>query len=83
MDSFKKICDWLKTLPFWARCLAAAIAAMVVLVCSSGCAQLVRVTVKDTPNGVSITTTQTKKDSAGTNISITPNIHLNGSPESK
>lgn len=63
--------------PIWLRYLVAILVAVLVTIFSLvGCGQTVKVTVRDTPSGVSISTTQSKQDSAGTNISINPNINL-------
>lgn len=73
-----KFWSWFKTItPLWLRALVALLVAVLVTIFTLvGCAQTVKVTVRDTPSGVTISTTQTKKDSAGTNISINPNINL-------
>lgn len=78
IDLLSKFWSWFTTItPLWLRSLVALIVAVLLLIFSfSSCAQTVKVTVRDTPSGVSISTTQTKKDSAGTNISINPNINL-------
>ena len=78
IDLLSKFWSWFKTItPLWLRALVALISAVIILIFSlSSCAQTVKVTVRDTPSGVTISTTQTKKDSAGTNISINPNINI-------
>lgn len=75
MEKFKNLLSWLKTLPVWLRCLILALVAGLILCLSlTSCGQTVKVTVRDTTNGVEISTTQTKRDSSGTNIHINPNI---------
>lgn len=80
MENFLfKLWTWLKTLPLWLRSLVLVLLSALALIASmslSACGQTVKVTVRDTPNGVSISTTQTKRDSSGTNINISPNIQF-------
>lgn len=75
MEKFKNLLSWLKTLPVWLRSLILALVAGLIFCLSlTSCGQTVKVTVRDTTNGVEISTTQTKRDSSGTNIHINPNI---------
>ena len=78
VEILQKLWSWFKSLtPLWLRSLVALLIAILLLVFSfTSCGQTVKVTVRDTPNGVSISTTQTKKDSSGTNININPNINF-------
>ena len=78
IEILQKLWSWFKSItPLWLRSVVAFLLALLILIFSmSACAQMVKVTVKDTPNGVSITTSQSKKDSSGTNISISPNINI-------
>ena len=76
MDKFKAFLTWLVAKPLWLRAVLLAIMAIALFFLTLSCGQTVRVTVKDTPQGVSISTTQTSKDSSGTNISINPNINF-------
>ena len=75
MEKIKQFLSFFKDKPLWVRVLVTVLLASVLsiyLLCS--CGQTVRVIVKDTPSGVSISTTQTKQDSSGTHININPNI---------
>lgn len=77
MDKLKHLFSLFSSAPTWLRHIVAlliGVASAIWLICS--CGQTVRVTVKDTPQGVSISTTQSSKDSSGTNISINPNINF-------
>ena len=77
IDQLKKFLSLFTNYPAWIRVVIAFVVSVLVtlyLLCS--CGQTVKVVVKDTPSGVSISTTQTKKDSSGTNISINPNINF-------
>lgn len=74
-----KLWTWLSSLPMFLRAFVLVLLAALVLIASmsmSSCGQTVKVTVRDTPTGVSISTTQTKKDSSGTNIHISPVVSL-------
>ena len=75
MDKIKSFLEWLKRFPFWLRATLLLLVGGILLVLSS-CGQTVRVVVKDTPNGVSISTSQNKADSSGTNIKIEPTINF-------
>lgn len=75
MDKLLKFFEWLKVLPLWLRAIVLVLIASLVLIFSVSCGQTVRVTVRDTPNGVSVSTTQNRKDSTGTNVNINPTIH--------
>lgn len=77
MDKLVKFFDWLKTLPLWLRAIVLLLIASLILIFSTSCGQTVRVTVKDTPNGVTVSTTQNRKDSTGTNVNVNPTIHYN------
>lgn len=71
-----KLWTFLKSLPVWLRSLILAlIAGLIMCLSLSACGQTVRVTVKDTPNGVSISTSQNRADSSGTSIKIEPTIN--------
>lgn len=73
-----KVWTWLKSKPFWMRIIALLALATLVLLSTSACGtQKVTVRIKDTPSGVSISTTQNKADSSGTNIQVNPNINYN------
>lgn len=73
-----KLVTYLKSLPIWLRSLVLALIAGLLLCLSLvSCGQTVRVTVKDTPNGVSISTSQNRADSSGTSIKIQPTINYN------
>lgn len=76
METLKKIWDWLKTLPIWLRSVVLLLVSILALIFSVSCGQTVRVTVRDTPNGVSISTTQNKADSTSTNIHVSPTVHF-------
>ena len=77
IDKLNSLINFLRTLPVWLRSILLLLISAIILIFSlSSCGQTVRVTVRDTINGVEISTTQTKKDSSGTNISINPNINL-------
>lgn len=75
MDKIKSLLEWLKRFPFWLRAVLILLVGGILLVLSS-CGQTVRVTVRDTPSGVSISTTQNKSDSSATNIRIEPTINF-------
>lgn len=45
-------------------------------VCLASCGPVVKVKVEGTKDGVSITTSQTVRDSTGLNIQVNPNINL-------
>lgn len=75
MDKLLKILSFLRDLPLWARVVASVALALVLLVATS-CGQIVKVTVRDTPSGVSIVTSQNKVDSTSTNIKVDPTINL-------
>ena len=49
----------------------------VFLFSACACGPTVRVSIKGTKDGVSVTTTQTAHDSTGLNIQVNPNITLN------
>ena len=75
MEKIKQFLSFFKDKPLWVRVLITVLLVSVFsiyLLCS--CGQTVKVTVKDTPTGVSISTSQSKQDSSGTNIHINPNI---------
>ena len=77
MENLKKFISLFKDSPTWLRCLIAIlVSALMSIYLFCSCGQTVRVTVRDTPNGVSISTTQHKQDSSGTNININPNINF-------
>lgn len=72
-----KLVTYLKSLPIWLRAIVLALIAGLLLCLSLiSCGQTVRVTVKDTPNGVSISTSQNRADSSGTSIKIEPTINF-------
>lgn len=76
LDLLTKLLTYLRSLPVWLRAVLLALVAGVLLCLSlSSCGQTVRVTVKDTPNGVSISTSQNRADSSGTSIKINPTIN--------
>lgn len=76
LEYFKKLMTCLKSQPIWLRSLILVSTACVLLCLSMvSCGQTVRVTVKDTPNGVSISTSQNRADSSGTSIKIQPTIN--------
>lgn len=76
-EKIKIFLTWLKKLPSWLRAVILLLGASLTFVLSlSSCGQTVKVTVKDTPNGVSISTTQTKADSSSTSIKINPTINF-------
>lgn len=76
-EKIKTFLLWLKKLPSWLRAVILLLGASLAFVLSlSSCGQTVRVTVKDTPNGVSISTTQNKADSSSTSIKINPTINF-------
>lgn len=77
MEKLVKFFDWLKTLPLWLRSIVLLLIAALILIFSTSCGQTVRVTVKDTPNGVMVSTTQNRKDSTGTNVNVNPTINYN------
>lgn len=77
MEKLVKFFDWLKTLPLWLRSIVLLLIAVLILIFSISCGQTVRVTVKDTPNGVTVSTTQNRKDSTGTNVNVNPTINYN------
>lgn len=77
MDKLKQIFSLFSSAPVWMRhviALLIGVCTAIWLICS--CGQTVRVLVKDTPNGVSISTTQSQKDSSATSININPNINF-------
>lgn len=77
MDKLVKFFVWLKMLPLWLRAIVLLLIVSLILIFSTSCGQTVRVTVKDTPNGVTVSTTQNRKDSTGTNVNVNPTIHYN------
>ena len=79
-DKLSSLWNWLKSLPIWLRGIVLVLISALVLIASmslSACGQTVKVTVRDTSSGVQISTTQNKRDSSGTNISIKPTITFN------
>ena len=75
IDKFTKFFSWLVGLPSWLRAVVLVlIAALIFCFTLTSCGQTVKVTVRDTTSGVQITTSQDKRDSSATNISINPNI---------
>lgn len=68
--------DWLKSLPVWSRIVVLVIFAILAFIISSCGTQKVVVRVKDTPTGVSISTTQSSADSSGTTVNVNPNITI-------
>ena len=63
--------------PSWLRYLISAlVAVLLTLYLMTSCGQTVKVTVRDTPSGVSISTSQNKADSSNTNIQVNPTINL-------
>lgn len=77
-EMISKIWTWLKSSPLWIRIIAIVCIAVLALLSMSACGtQKVTVRIKDTPSGVSISTTQNKADSSGTNIQVNPNINYN------
>ena len=75
MEKLVKILSFLRDLPLWARVVASVALALVLLVATS-CGQTVKVTVRDTPSGVSISTNQNKADSSATSINIDPIVNV-------
>lgn len=75
MNKLTNLLEWLKRFPFLLRAILLLLLCGIILVLTS-CGQTVRVTVRDTPNGVSISTTQHKSDSSATNIRIEPTINF-------
>lgn len=76
METLKNLMTYLKSLPVWLRAIVLALIAGLVLCFSIvSCGQTVKVTVTDTPNGISITTSQNRADSSGTSIKIEPTIN--------
>lgn len=78
IDQLKKFLSVFTDCPSWIRVVIGFVVSVLLtfyLMCS--CGQTVKVTVRDTPSGVTISTSQTKKDSSGTNINVTPNINFN------
>lgn len=77
METLKNLMTYLKSFPVWLRAIVLALIAGLLLCLSLvSCGQTVRVTVKDTPNGVSISTSQNRADSSGTSIKIEPTINF-------
>lgn len=76
----QKIKDFLslfKDKPRWLRILVTVLLSVLVTVyLLSSCGQTVKVTVRDTPSGVSISTSQNKADSSNTSITVNPTINL-------
>lgn len=75
MEKIKEFLRLFSCAPMWLRAIVVTLLSVLFalyLFCS--CGQAVKVTVRDTPSGVSISTTQTKQDSSGTHININPNI---------
>lgn len=76
IETLKNLMTYLKSLPVWLRAIVLALIAGLLLCLSLvSCGQTVKVTVKDTPNGVSISTSQNRADSSGTSIKIEPTIN--------
>lgn len=76
MEILKNLMTYLKSLPVWLRAIVLALIAGLLLCLSLvSCGQTVKVTVKDTPNGVSISTSQNRADSSSTSIQIKPTIN--------
>lgn len=76
MEKLTQFWNWLKSLPIWLRIVVLVLIAGLCLIASTSCGQLVKVTVRDTPSGVEISTNQTKKDSSSTSINVNPNINF-------
>lgn len=68
--------NWLKSLPIWSRIVVVVILAVLAFIITSCGTQKVVVRVKDTPTGVSISTTQSSADSSGTTVNVNPNITI-------
>lgn len=78
IQKFSEILVKLSKLPGWLRAVIIALVAVLsffLTMTVSSCGQTVRVTVRDTDNGVSISTSQSKRDSSGTNIQINPTVN--------
>lgn len=77
-DKITYVFTMLKKLPIWARVLVVFLIAIILSVfLATSCAstQRIRISIKDTPSGVSITTSQSA-DSSGTTLNLNPVINL-------
>lgn len=80
MIDFKTFWNTLVSLPIPSKIvsvLALAAIVLAILLSSCSCGQLVKVSVKGTPDGVTISTTQTKKDSSALDIKVNPTLNFN------
>lgn len=79
-ENLSDFLSWLSRLPKWLGASLLALLAILAFLLSmsvTSCGQTVRVTVRDTDNGVTISTSQNKRDSSGTSIQINPTLHFN------
>lgn len=77
-DTFVKILDFLKSLPFWLRiALVGVVAVFMVLMSFTSCGPTVRVYAKSTSDSVAISISQNVSDSTGLSVSVNPNININ------
>lgn len=77
MQKIKDFLSLFKDKPRWLRILVTVLISVLLTVyLLSSCGQIVKVTVKDTPSGVSISTQQNKSDSTTTSISVNPTINF-------
>lgn len=70
-----------KNSPMWVKVFVVLACAVLALMSLFACGpvQKTSVVVKDTPTGVTISTSQSGQDSSGTTISVTPNINFSPS----
>lgn len=76
MDKIKAFLSWLAGRPVWIRAVLLALIAALLFFLTLSCGQTVKVTVRDTPSGVTVSTSQNREDSASTNINVNPTINF-------
>lgn len=77
IEKLKSFLALFRNYPVWLRYLISALVAILLtLYLMTSCGQTVKVTVRDTPSGVSISTSQNKADSSNTKIEVNPTINL-------
>ena len=77
IEKLKSFLALFRSGPVWLRAIVSALVAILLtFYLMTSCGQTVKVTVRDTPSGVSISTSQNKADSSNTKIDINPTINL-------
>lgn len=77
LEIFKTLWQKICQLPKWARIVAIAlIAGLVIVFGVTSCGPSVRVTAKSTSEMVTISVSQDVRDSTGVSVSVSPNINI-------